>query len=159
MKNIVGTSLSKQVLWLHAHEQTKLHAEMSWIASVYECRLCIILTWSNLNWQCIICTVCEQPAIDSWSVAAVTRCRRRLNLSRLCYSCQRCTLAVAQHCPSPSYLLSARGHSIFEKYFNAHLKFMVYGRKQTSMLQTHFRNAVQLVWGSLRLVPINKLIH
>ena len=24
-----------------------------------------------------------------------------LNLSRLRYGCQRCTLAVAQHCPSP----------------------------------------------------------
>ena len=30
---------------------------------------------------------------------------------------------------------------------------MVYGRKQTSTLQTHFPNAVPLVWGSLRLAP------
>ena len=38
--------------------------------------------------------------------------------------------AVAQHCPSPSYLLSPRGRSTFGKYFNAYLKFTVYGRKQ-----------------------------
>ena len=61
--------------------------------------------------------------------------------------------AVAQHCPSPSYLLSLRGRSTFGKYFNAYLKFTVYGRKQERMLP-HFRNAVPLVWGSLRLAPI-----
>ena len=39
----------------------------------------------------------------------------------------------------------------------AHLKFSVYGRKQTNRqtdLHTHVRNAVTLVWGSLRLAPI-----
>ena len=46
------------------------------------------------------------------------------NLSRLRYGCQRCTLAVTQHCHA-----SARGCSIFGKYLNAHLKFTVYGRK------------------------------
>ena len=38
----------------------------------------------------------------------------------------------------------------------AHLKFTVYGRKQASTyvyMLTHFRNAVPLVWGSLRLAP------
>ena len=56
-----------------------------------------------------------------------------------------------------TYLLSAQGRSIFGKYLNAHLKFTVYDRKQTSTLQTHFHNAVPLVWGSLRLAPITNL--
>ena len=39
------------------------------------------------------------------------------------------------------------------KYFKCyHLKFTVNGRKQAS-IHTHFRNAVMLVWGSLRLTP------
>ena len=38
----------------------------------------------------------------------------------------------------------------------AHLKFTVYGRKHIRML-THFRNAVPLVWGSLRLAPMTVL--
>ena len=36
-----------------------------------------------------------------------------------------------------------------------YLKFTVYGHKQACTLQTHFRNAVPLVWGLLRLAPIN----
>ena len=56
-----GGEPEQAVLWLHAHEQNKLHTEMiSWITSVYECRLCKIYT------------VCKQPAIDGRSVAAVT---------------------------------------------------------------------------------------
>ena len=39
----------------------------------------------------------------------------------------------------------------------AHLKFTVYGRKQAN-IHTHVRNAVPLVWGSLRLAPI-RVIH
>ena len=59
-----------------------------------------------------------------------TRCKVPwvLNLSRLRYSCQCCTLAVAQYCPSHR----ARGRWIFGKYLNAHLKFAVYGHKQAS---------------------------
>ena len=59
-----------------------------------------------------------------------------VKLDRLRYSCQRCILAVAQHCPSPwisMSSLSARGRSIFEKYLNAYLKFTVYDRKHVRM--------------------------
>ena len=64
-------------------------------------------------------------------------------------------LAVAQHCPSAHHLGPSYPRTFnFRKYFNAHLKFTVYGRKHTSTLQTRFRNAVPLVWGSLRLAPI-----
>ena len=55
----------------------------------------------------------RQPAVDGQSVAAdkqEVRCRASLNLSPLHYGCQRCTLAVAQHCHA-----SARGCSIFFK--------------------------------------------
>ena len=43
------------------------------------------------------------------------------------------------------------------KFKRAHLKFTVYGRKEASKqanIHTHVRNAVPLVWGSLRLAPI-----
>ena len=42
-------------------------------------------------------------------------------------------------------------HEIFKC---AYLKFTVYGRKQT-YIHTTSANAVTLVWGSLRLTPIN----
>ena len=44
-----------------------------------------------------------------------------------------------------------------EIFKHAHLKFTVYGRKQASKQtskHTHVRNAVTLMWGSLRLAPI-----
>ena len=44
--------------------------------------------------------------------------------------------------------------SLHEILKSAHLKFTVYGRKQTD-LHTTSTNAVMLVWGSLRLSPIN----
>ena len=88
----------------------------------------------------------------SW-IASVYECRSctTLTWSNLNLACIICMVG------SRGYLLSARGHSIFGKYLNAHLKFTVYGHKQTCTLQTHFRNAVPLVWGSLRLVPISIL--
>ena len=39
--------------------------------------------------------------------------------------------------------------------WDCYLKFRVYGRKQAN-IHTHMCNAVMLVWGSLRLAPINK---
>ena len=140
MYNIVGASLSKQLLWLHAHEQTELHAEMmSWIASVNECRLCTTLTWSDLNLACKICTVCEQHAVDGRFVATVTNekvpCVLKLELVS-----------------GPSYQLALNIKNLnlklvckFEMYVYLRIfsyplvqfKFTVYGRKQTytSVLQ------------------------
>ena len=41
------------------------------------------------------------------------------------------------------------------KFNRVHLKFTVYGREQArSVVYTHQRNAVLLVWGSFRLAPI-----
>ena len=59
-----------------------------------------------------------------------------------------CTLAFRLHTPSSIFVIL--------KFKHAHLKFSVYGRKQTDMhtyIHTHVRNAVTLVWGSLRLAP------
>ena len=61
------------------------------------------------------------------------RCRTCFNWSRLCYGCRRCTLAVAQHFCSPieAIYYTAYEHVQFSGNVYAHLKFTVYGRKQT----------------------------
>ena len=43
-------------------------------------------------------------------------------MSRLRYGCQCRTLAVAQHCPSPTYILSAQGRSNFREIFKQAFK-------------------------------------
>ena len=58
---------------------------------------------------------------------------------------RRCTLAFRLHTPSSMFVIL--------KFKRAHLKFTVYGRKQTS-IHTHVHNAVMLVWGSLRLAQL-----
>ena len=65
---------------------------------------------------------------------------------------RRCTLAFTLHTPSSIFVIL--------KFKRAHLKFSVYGRKQTdrqtdrqTYIHTHVCNAVTLVWGSLRLAP------
>ena len=96
--------------------------------------------------------VCHWWLVRSYCDQQEVRCYASLNLSRLRYGCQHCTLAVAQHCPS---LIVAKCTRTFNfKYLNMHLKFTVYGHKQARTLQTHFRNSVPLVWGSLSLTPI-----
>ena len=102
---------------------------MNWISSVYECRLCTTLTCSDLNTPCII-LYSWQTACCWWSVRSCcdnqeVRCCASLDLRRLCYDCQRCTLAVAQHCHA-----SAQERLVFGKYLNAHFKFTVYGHNQ-----------------------------
>ena len=61
-----------------------------------------------------------------------------------------CTLAFRLHTPSSIFVIL--------NFKCAHLKFLVYGRKQTdrqTYIHTHVCNAVTLVWGSLRLTPIS----
>ena len=70
----------------------------------------------------------------------------------------RCGLAVALHQHDSGLgILHARNHprtfSLHEIFKCAHLKFTVYGRKQTDIHKT-FTIAVTLVWGSLRLPPV-----
>ena len=94
---------------------------------------------------CIICTVCEQPAVDGrsvllWQTRSKVSCVLKFQSFPL-------RLPILHSGSSPAlpftYLLSARGRSIFEKYQYI-LTFTVYGRKQTSTLQTYFRNEVPL---------------
>ena len=122
--NSIGTRKCK-TLWWRAWASSDMHMNemMSWIASVYECHLCTTLTWSDLNLAFIICTVYEQPAVDAGLVHSCcdkqeVRCRACFNLRRLCFGYRCCTLAVAQHCPSP---IEAQGHSTF---LNTHLVLM-----------------------------------
>ena len=65
---------------------------------------------------------------------------------------QYCTLTVALHWP---HMLHVNLCEIFEY---THLKFTVSGRSKQARKQAsidiHVRNAVTLVWGSLRLAPI-----
>ena len=70
---------------------------------------------------------------------------------------RHCTLAVALHRHNSGLGIShARKHlrtfGLHEILKCAHLKFTVYGRKQTD-IHTTSANAVTLVWSSLRLAP------
>ena len=65
------------------------------------------------------------------------------------------TLDIPLSClPSGSPTLHSGSFINLREIFEyAHLKFTVYGRKQTSMYVRIHTQAVLLVWGSLRLVP------
>ena len=65
---------------------------------------------------------------------------------------QRCTLAFRLH-STPSSIFVRDPIFVILKFKCAHLKFLVYGRKQTN-IHTHVHNGVTLVWGSLRLAPM-----
>ena len=73
------------------------------------------------------------------------RCHVSLNLSHLRYSCQRCILAVTQHCPSPTE--ATNYSSIFGIYFKC--AFKIYGiwlhasKQASTKLQTHFCELAQ----------------
>ena len=136
---------------------------MSWIASVYECRLCTTLTWTHRVWFCM---VCEQPAVDGRSGAAVTNRVFKLHWPsplRLPTLHSGSSLAFFTYW---GYLLSARGCSIFgtsalqsptlhsdnqtftcftmtddiglrEIFEHAHLKFTVSGLSKQASKHTH----------------------
>ena len=61
------------------------------------------------------------------------------------------------HSHAPLNVNDLLKNSVFTEVRNKLLQFTVYGRKQASKqasIHTHVRNAVPLVWGSLRLTPI-----
>ena len=78
--------------------------------------------------------VCEQPAVDGRSVAAVTGNKKVPYVLQLEPSPLRLLPLHSGSSPALPYLLSARGRSIFGKYLNVHLKFTVYGRKHVNTL-------------------------
>ena len=122
---------------------------MSWTDSLHVCCLCTTFTWSDLNpgRQCMslygLRAACRWWLVRSCCDKQEVRCHTCLNLSRLHYSFQCCTLAVAQHCPSPTTKCTRTFN-----FVNVHLKFTVYGHKHTSTLQTHF--TMQSCWCGAR---------
>ena len=93
-----------------------------------------------------------RAACRGWSVRSCrdkqeVRCRTCLNMSRLRYGCQRCTLAVAQ--PALPCTMTFNFREIFMPAFK------IYGIWMQADRHTHTScNAIPLVWGSLRLAPI-----
>ena len=71
----------------------------------------------------------EQPGVDE-----EVRCRVFLNSAAVANAALWQYPSIAQHCHA-----SARGHSIFGKYLNVHLKFTVHGHKHGtwSVVYTH----------------------
>ena len=92
--------------------------------------LSVVYAWPLPGATSTWSAVCRKPAVCIWSVAA----RSKLP------------------CVSMSSVF------VILTFHHTHLKFTVYGRKQTSQqanIHMHMRNAAQLVWGSLRLAPIS----
>ena len=95
----------------------------------------------------VICTVCEQPA---------------LVCHRSCHMCVNVVFVPRALFTPTSTLRSGhiartklRTFGLHEIFKCAYLKFTVYGHKPTD-IHTHAScNAVTLVWGLLRLAPIN----
>ena len=128
-----GRAWASRLLWLHMN---RLSFTLKWWAESLAFMHDPYLKRSQLGVHNLYG---QRAACCWWLVRSCcdkqeVRCRVCLKLSRLCYGCQRCTLAVAQHCPSP--IEATYYSSIFGKYLNAHLKFTVYGRKQASMYVT-----------------------
>ena len=121
---------------------------MRWISRAY---MSVDYAWTYLKrtqLQCVICTVSSLP------------------LSVMVRSCHACVVFVPRASftltlrsgSSPSPMRQWAGHIACTKVFHeifkyAHLKFTVCGRSIDSQTYTHVRNAVTLVWGSLRLAP------
>ena len=69
----MGASLSKQIPWLQMNRLSftlKSYAELLAFMSAVHAQA--LPEAGNLNPACMICTVCEQPAVDGQSVAAIT---------------------------------------------------------------------------------------
>ena len=113
---------------------------MKWISHAYD-RLCMDLPEANSTTvHHLYCPVWAPCSCLSWSAVAM-----RASSSLLGFTPTR---------QRAGHIAYTKGlHEIF-KY--AHLKFTVYGRKHT-YIHTTSANAVTLVWGSLRLVPINAM--
>ena len=90
---------------------------------------------------------CLWAACHWLSVAARTMlsCVLQLQLSPLQIT-KCCTLAIALHL-------------VILKFNHTHLKFTVYGTSKQANIHMHVRNAVPLVWGSLRLAPITHFVY
>ena len=122
----------RSIKLLRLHTRFKRHTEvMSWISHAYG----VDYAWTDLKQTqqlpCMIYTVCKQPAF-----VMVHSCQACVNLSRLRSSAFMLTLHSGS---SPSPMRQWAGHiactklpvGLPEIFKCAHLKFTVYGRKQT----------------------------
>ena len=132
---------------------------MSWISRAYECRLCMDLPEANSTtvrdlyclWAACLCL--------SWS-AVVMRA-----LTWVVFVPQaarwRCTLAVALHQRDSGLGISharnyPRTFSLHKIFKCTHLKFTVYGHKQTDI---HTHNFCKCSHASVGLTPVPPLIN
>ena len=106
----MGASLSKQLLWLHMNRLHVSFTLKSWAEvlvfmrvvyarplpeAISTPRVILYSLWTACHWCQAVRSCCDKQEV---------RCHTCFNFSRLCYGCRRCTLAVAQHCPSPTNL-------------------------------------------------------
>ena len=130
-KNFVQPFLRSRKLLRYTLAWTKLH-KWSWAESLaLMMSFFMALTWSGELNYCVWFdgTVCEQPAL-------VCRCPQSFSVhwTWICFST----------CPICS--------------FNLNFRYMATSKQAASKqadIHTHVRNAVTLVWGSLRLAPIS----
>ena len=105
-------------------------------------------TWSDPNSQL--------PSIFLYCLWAA--CRRRCKHKSRLSSCHACFNFSRLHSGSASGLHMLHNINLREIFECTHLKFTVSGRsKQASNqanIHTHMRNAITLVWGSLRFAPM-----
>ena len=132
---------------------------MSWFSCAYQCRLCMDLP--EVNSTTVHDLHCEQPALVCHGPQLP--CVNFLGLP----SRRRCALAVALHGRGRGLGISharnyPRTFSLHEIFKCTHLK--IYNIWPLTDIHTTSKNTVTLVWGSLRLAPINfniikKVLH
>ena len=124
---------------------TKLYTKViSCVSEVLKCCLCMALTWSDLNHRhdriCTACSVGNLPSRVS--------CDVYFNFSHL-----NSTLHSKQSSLQASHTeLDLRNIKVQMRSFKI---FGIWPQTdRQTYIHTHVRNAVTLVWGSLRLAPI-----
>lgn len=142
----ISPSCSGQLLWLHWHrinwsyELNLWHLWVSFIQGLH-------LKWLQL--LCVICMICEQPALVCHGLN-VSKQKSTMRVSTWLWVSFTLTL-----CPgistSPTGFKCTNTIFIFGKYLKCKQAI-----KQTN---TRVRNAVSLVWDSLRLMKIYQKAH
>ena len=134
---------------------------MSWISHAYESRLCMDLPEANSTTVRDLYCLWVACTCLSWSTVAMCALTWVVYVSRA--SRQHCALAVALHRRHSGLGISSawKLRSVFMKYLKMRL-FKIYGIWPQAYIYTYIHtyihttsaNAVMLVWGSLRLVPM-----
>ena len=123
MQNIVGANLSNQLkcTWIDLSFTLKWWAEsLAFMSVVYARPLPEVISTGVHGLR----VVCHWWLVRSCCDQLEVRCCASLNLSRLRYGCQHCTLAVPQHCPSLIVAKCTRMFNFQEIFKRA---FKIYG--------------------------------